>query len=25
LGSNDTETFDLKTIINALAEEAKSP
>ncbi len=25
LGSNDTETFDLETIINALAEEAKSP
>jgi threonyl-tRNA synthetase len=25
LGSNDTETFDLETIMNALAEEAKSP
>ena len=25
LGSNNTETFDLETIINALAEEAKSP
>ena len=25
LGSNDTETFDIETIINVLAEEAKSP
>jgi threonyl-tRNA synthetase len=25
LGSNDTETFDLETIINSLAKETKSP
>ena len=25
LGSNDTETFDLKTITDALAKEAKAP